>query len=272
MLTAEQRRDFDQRGVAKLAGAADPRVVETLRAEIHELIARRGLVPEPSLWSATLHASKLAGVGKAHGFAEVWGERVTSALDELIGAGKWLAPRYSGQVLSMPWPRADGKSWDVPHKGWHLDYRAPGLPHELPGVQLFLCLDRLESRSGATIVAAGLPRLVDGIRRRAGDSWPGSSQDVRKALRRESLWFRELCSIRPGEDRCARFMTPTAEGDGLSLEVVELTGEPGDVWLMHPWMMHAGSPNCGARPRLVMTERIRTAAGLAAFAPPEDRE
>ncbi len=272
MLTAEQRRDFDQRGVVRLAGAADARIVETLHGEIQALIAKRGLTPEPSVWSATLHASKLASVGKAHGFAEVWGARVTLAVDELIGAGKWLPPKYSGQILSMPWPRDDGKGWEVPHKGWHLDYRAPGFPHELPGVQLFLCLDRLESHSGATLVAAGLPRLVDAIRRRAGDAWPGSSLEVRKALRRESLWFRELNSIRPGEDRSARFMTPTVEGDGLSLEVVELSGEPGDVWLMHPWLVHSASPNCGTRPRLVMTERIRTAAGLAAFAPPEERE
>jgi hypothetical protein len=25
---------------------------------------------------------------------------------------------------------------------------------------------------------------------------------------------------------------------------------------MHPWMVHNLSPNCGARPRLVLTERI----------------
>ena len=41
----------------------------------------------------------------------------------------------------------------------------------------------------------------------------------------------------------------------LGLQVV--TGEPGDVWLMHPWMLHAPSANCSERPRMVLTERVR---------------
>ena len=70
-------------------------------------------------------------------------------------------------------------------------------------------------------------------------------------------WFRELSSLRPGEDRIARFMSAATPFDGVALQVVELTGEPGDVWAMHPWMVHNLSPNCGARPRIVLTERIR---------------
>ncbi len=45
--------------------------------------------------------------------------------------------------------------------------------------------------------------------------------------------------------------------DGVSLQVVELTGEPGDVFVTHPWLLHAPSANCGELPRMVLTERIR---------------
>jgi hypothetical protein len=130
---------------------------------------------------------------------------------------------------------------------------APGALATLPGVQLFVCLDRVEPRAGATVVACGTHRRIDALRRRKGPSWPGRSADVREALKREVPWVRELCSLRAGEDREARFMRSDGE-----LQVVELTGEPGDVWVMHPWILHAPAPNCGARPRMVLTERIRS--------------
>jgi hypothetical protein len=146
----------------------------------------------------------------------------------------------------------------LPHKVWHLDYRAPGAARGMPGIQLFLCVDRVESRGGATLVAAGTPRLIDAIRRSRGPDWPGASAEVRRELAREVPWFRELASLRPGEDRVARFLDAPTPFDGGTLQVVELTGEPGDVWAMHPWMVHNLSLNCGTRPRLVLTERIRT--------------
>jgi hypothetical protein len=262
MLTAEQRKAFDESGVVRLPRAVDPRVVGALRDEILAWIAQRGLAPEAKPHCHAIMPSKLARVANAHGFEEIWGAAVLAVIDEILGPGEWLLPKTAGQLLAMPWPTS-AVTWELPHGSWHLDYRAPGAARALPGLQLFLCVDRIESRSAATLVAAGTPRLIDGIRRRAGDSWPGSSSEVRKALRREVPWFRELSSVRPGEDRVMRFMSHSTEFSGGSLQVVELVGEPGDVWLMHPWMVHAGSSNCGTRPRMALTERIRTPEGCA---------
>lgn len=262
MLTAEQRKDFDERGVTCLRGAVAPAVAGALRDEILGWIAKRRLAPESPPHGAAIMPSKLARVSAGHGFAEIWGERVSAALDEILGRAAWLLPKTAGQILAMFWPRP-GVTWELPHGGWHLDYRAPGAARTLPGVQLFLCVDCIESHAGATLVAAGTPRLVDAIRRRAGPDWPGASSEVRRALRREAPWFRELCSLHPGEDRIARFMSHSTEHADSSLQVMELTGEPGDVWLMHPWMVHALSPNCGARPRMALTERIQSAAPAA---------
>ena len=44
------------------------------------------------------------------------------------------------------------------------------------------------------------------------------------------------------------------------MRVVELTGEAGDVVIGHPWLLHAGAPNCGAAPRLMRVQRVRLAA------------
>jgi ectoine hydroxylase-related dioxygenase (phytanoyl-CoA dioxygenase family) len=49
--------------------------------------------------------------------------------------------------------------------------------------------------------------------------------------------------------------TSTCVGD-VELRVVELTGDPGDVILMHPVMMHAGSVNCSSSPRLVLSTTV----------------
>jgi hypothetical protein len=38
--------------------------------------------------------------------------------------------------------------------------------------------------------------------------------------------------------------------------VVELTGDPGDVYLVHPLTMHASLPNCLATPRMVLSTTV----------------
>jgi hypothetical protein len=260
MLSAEQHSEFATRGVVRLAQAVESAVVEEFRERLLAFIAERKLGPEnPGVWLA-VKASRTAPVAGKYGFAELWGPMVVGALDALLGAGRWQVPQHAGQILPMTWPQPE-QPWLLPHKSWHLDYRAPGSASALPGAQLFLCIDRVEPRNAATLVVAGIPRLIDAIRLRRGPGWEGRSADVRGTVIREVPWFSELASLRPGEDRIARFMEKPTEFDGGTLQVVELVGEPGDVWLMHPWMLHAGSANCGARPRMVLTERIRGTAG-----------
>lgn len=255
MLSAAQRKEFDERGIVRLARAAPSRIVTALREEVLALVAARRLAPAAPSPGFAVTPSKTASVPNAHGFEEVWGPVVTAVLDQILGADGWRMPKHAGQLLAIAYPDR-GAAWELPHKTWHLDYSAPGSARGIPGLQLFLCVDRVEPRSGATLVAAGTPRRIEAIRRREGSGWPGRSADVREALRSELPWFRELCTLRPGEDRVARFMDAATVCDGEAFQVVELTGEPGDVWAMHPWMIHNLSPNCGARPRLALTERI----------------
>ena len=56
-------------------------------------------------------------------------------------------------------------------------------------------------------------------------------------------------------DRIAAFMDAETTVEGVPLRVVELTGEPGDMVLCHPVMVHCVAPNRGARPRFM---RIKT--------------
>jgi hypothetical protein len=259
VLTGAERAEFEARGIVRLAGAVDARVAQELREHVAGWVAKRRLAPAAPEPGFAVKPSRLAHLTKRRAFADVWGARVLGVLDDVLGAGAWQTPPDAGQLLFLTYPTA-GREWRLPHRMWHLDYAAPGSLRRLPGAQLFLCVDRIEPRGGATLVVAGLPRLVDAIRRRKGDGWPGRSIEVRRALRSEVPWFRELCSLRPGEDRVARFLERPTALEGGSLQVLELTGEPGDVHLMHPWMIHSLSANCGSRPRMALTARVQAQA------------
>lgn len=256
MLSVEQRREFEARGIVRLPAAADPTRARAFAERIRAYVVERKLEPSGSGPWLAVKASLTATLAKRLAFAQLWGATVVGAVDELLGAGRWQPPEHAGQILSLTWPQP-AQAWHVPHKVWHLDFPAPGAARGLPGIQVFLCLDRVESRAAATLVAAGTPRLIDALRLRRGPAWEGHSSEVRQALAREVPWYRELTSLRAGEDRIARFLEKPTEFEGGLLQVVELTGEAGDVWLMHPWMLHAPSANCGSRPRMVVTERIR---------------
>jgi hypothetical protein len=260
MLRRAQREEFETRGLLWLREAVDLACVAHLRDRVLERLSAGNLVPEVTPKGFAVHASRFSPIVRTLDFAKTWGPSVVSLVDELVGAGAWAVPSCAGQVLMVTFPSADAE-WTLPHKVWHLDYPAPAAGGQMPGLQVFLCLDRIEPRAGGTLFVAGSHRLVDGLRRRRPRNWPGASADVRQSLASEVPWLRELWSVRHGEDRIARFMGEVTASGGAELQVVETVGEPGDVLAMHPWILHAPAPNCGTRPRLMLTERVRVRPG-----------
>jgi hypothetical protein len=253
VLSAAQRASFEARGLLHLPGLVPADRVGALRERTLAYFAAHGLVPACTPPGFAVRPSRTAGLVKTLGFEEVWTPQLSRVLDALLGAGAWVVPRCAGQLLAVTYPAAAG-AWRLPHQVWHLDYMAPGAARALPGIQVFLCVDRVAPRAGGTLVACGTHRRIDALRLRAGPEWEGRSADVRKRLRADSPWFRALCSLRAGEDREARFMACAYDA---GLQVVELAGDAGDVFVMHPWLLHAPSENHGERPRLVLTERVR---------------
>jgi ectoine hydroxylase-related dioxygenase (phytanoyl-CoA dioxygenase family) len=43
---------------------------------------------------------------------------------------------------------------------------------------------------------------------------------------------------------------------GVPLRVMEMTGDPGDVIIWHPWLFHCATSNCTSRPRLMLRQPI----------------
>jgi hypothetical protein len=69
-------------------------------------------------------------------------------------------------------------------------------------------------------------------------------------------WVKELCSRDGAEGRVHRFMESSEVFGDVELRVIEMTGEPGDILLTHPLLLHAPAKNCGLVPRIVLSSTV----------------
>jgi hypothetical protein len=68
------------------------------------------------------------------------------------------------------------------------------------------------------------------------------------------------CGDDPNPRRNAYFMDADHDLDGIPVRVVELTGEPGDVVLAHPWLLHHAAPNTASYPRMMRGKNLHCRA------------
>jgi hypothetical protein len=81
------------------------------------------------------------------------------------------------------------------------------------------------------------------------------SSELKAALGPEHPWFAELFCFSSG-DRIQRFMQEGAVVRGVTVRVEEMTGEPGDLIVMHPATLHTFASNALDRPRLMLTATV----------------
>jgi hypothetical protein len=186
--------------------------------------------------------------------AKILTERVSGALDDLLGKGAWTPPRDWGRpLITFPQPGA----WEVPTRLWHWDNLCePHLDHPM-GLFVVSFIGSVAPRSGGTLILSGSPRLLLQQERRI----PASQRRVsiatlRDRFHRSHPLLMALTGQAPSPaDRIAAFMDEETIVEGVPLRVVELTGEPGDMVFCHPVIVHCVAPNRGAWPRFM---RIKT--------------
>ncbi|MBM7784946.1 phytanoyl-CoA dioxygenase family protein [Tenggerimyces flavus] len=253
MLTDAQRSEFDRTGIVKLQGvfSADDaaRMREVVWSELGDLYGMRA--DDPSTWNGDQYLSGLKRTKKHSAFDAILGPALEEALDDVLGPG-WERPKHQGQVLvTMP----DSAEWRVPHQQWHTDVAFEGHPR---GVKHWAFFDKVEPGGGGTVQLAGSHRLLS--RYLEGKSLAERElKTIRDGFLRSHPWLRMLTRDDGAPDRNERLMTET-DLDGLPARVVELTGEPGDVYLTDLWIMHARPRNASSRPRL-MRSRVYSAGG-----------
>jgi hypothetical protein len=251
-LSRPDREQLDERGLVKLEGLVPRRAAEALADRLWTELARKDGArrDDPRTWTVE-RPWAFQSVRGSGAFADMATPELRAVLDDLIG-GPWNEPRAWGQPLvCFPQPGA----WSLPSKVWHLDLPGGADAFSTHLGRVFLILGPLQPQGGGTLIAAGSHRLVA---RMAGAA-PGrqSSAEARRRLKAEHAWFRDLMGEDPGTpDRVARFMEAETVVAGVPCRVEEMTGAPGDVFLMHPLALHTMSPNVANQPRLVLTETI----------------
>lgn len=248
-LTPDQTEELAREGVVRVARAIPSADVDTMLGTLWRRIETRcGAVRDrPQTWRVE-RPSKLGAA--AEDFAAMGAPAVRAVLDDLLGPGGWVEPpRWAVPLVAFP--RAG--PWELPHRDWHLDLPATADPPRV--ARVFAVLARSEPHGGATVYVAGSHRLLRKMAAQAGRPLP--SADARRALAAAYPWFADLGAERPGEDRVRRFMGDGAVVDGVAVRVREMLGEPGDLIVMDPMMLHTPTPNVRTTPRMMLTALVR---------------
>ncbi|WP_327588134.1 phytanoyl-CoA dioxygenase family protein [Nonomuraea sp. NBC_00507] len=208
---------FVAEGFVKLEAAVPREVGDAARALVWQQI---GLSPdEPSGWQQpVVWASDLTGQGP---FGElVRSPRLHQALDEVAGPGGWV-PRGSIGNMPIRFPRVA----PADDRGWHIDASV--------------------ARPDGSWAVSGRPEtmlLLTLLSDVGDDDAPtrirvGSHRDAERALGE-----RVLDPFEAG---------PLLDAASKDRPVAYATGQPGDIYLVHPLTVHAADEHRGTRPRFM---------------------
>lgn len=225
MLSQGEIDAFVADGFIPVRGAVPTDVLHACRAEIWAELREQGILPDdPGTWREPVVRINCPD---SESFAAAGTQPVLwEAYDQLIGEGRWLRRRGVGGTIPVRFP----SQADPGDAGWHIEgsfdvggqwwvnyrSRARGL------LALFLLSD-IDADSAPTRVR------------------PGSHLDAARVLRPAGADGMSFM-------RAAELIAPASAGRPTA----QVTGEAGDVFLCHPFLVHAASwPHTGNQPRII---------------------
>jgi len=221
LLTQSQIDEFISDGYTIVREAFSASTAEAIRDFLWNELASRGTHrDDPSTWTeAVVHIAKTY---TDEPFASAWTEKLYLAFDDVMGEGRYTAPVGLGW-WPVSFPHIDPAPWAPPTRGWHIDgiqfHHHIDSPDQ--GLLPLFILSDIKPQGGGTAVSAGSHRLAARI---LADAEPSG------------LTHQELTD---------RMLSHPIEN------VRELTGNAGDVVLVHPFVLHARSPNTGDAVRFI---------------------
>jgi ectoine hydroxylase-related dioxygenase (phytanoyl-CoA dioxygenase family) len=236
------RAEFADRGVVRLDGAFGPDAAARIRAVVARYVERH---PGAS-WK---------GLKRSRAFDVAFrNPAVTGALDTVFGEAGWRPPRSGAQILVTP--PGDGP-WVLPD-AWHMDcgFEQPTWP--VFAVKLFAFFGDVGPCGGGTMLLPGSHRVVERYRSTFGTPPGGGKQNWHPFLRRHPpLGDLLRGAAQPGGGRS--MVGERYDIDGVDVDVVELTGAPGDVVVTHLHVFHCVAPNATATPRRMLAKAVLAA-------------
>jgi hypothetical protein len=258
VLSADERRFFAEHGYMRVTEAFPPDAALAMQDVMwQELQALHGIDRhDRATWR---HPWPAAGVRRrrtAPIFDAIAAPRLCGAIDQLLGAGNWSVPKSWG-VFLISFPPPSPSPWELPTQGWHWDGDAFRHLDSLNGLFVFTFYSHVRPRGGGTLAVAGSHRLLERFLRGLAPEVPHKHAILRKRFSSSDPWLAGLTGSAPStEDRVTRFMESVTEIDGIPVQALELTGEPGDAILCHPSILHAVSPNRAEVPRFMRAQQI----------------
>ena len=201
MLTDRQKSEFDVHGWLRLPGAIPEEDIQIVLDRIWDDLEQRCGIPrgDPENWPES-RPKGFNTLTRSGVFEPTCNQAVQDAVDDLLGPGQWEKPSPWGALL-LTFP--SNGSWFLPNHSWHMDLQASVsvAADKTPGVQVFVVLEPLPARGGATIGLSGSHRLVRHLARQPELIDEGRSKDISKAVRRAAPNLRDLWSHDSGGDR-----------------------------------------------------------------------
>lgn len=223
-LTEEEVRQFIEQGYVVVRGAFS----RDLAVRIIPLVWAELEIDAQDLSTWTQPRITLQKILTAPPVPEIYTQRYLSAIDDLCGRGRWRTSRGAG-YWPIVLPGFFSPLWKPPRGGWHLDrkfeiYHIATPDRALVGLELFT---DIKPGGGGTAIRIGSHHAV---------------ARLLAAAEPEGLRQRELQ---------LRSAAVTAH-----LPVIEINGQAGDVVLMHPYTVHASSPNTGTVVRILANKPV----------------
>jgi hypothetical protein len=213
-----------------------------------ELAHRYGIARDDrSTWRVEV-PHHLQGLKKDPAFAAIGSSALGGALDDILGLG-WTRPNNWGALfITFPVP---GAVHDVSLGSWHID--APYDTSVAPpfGARVLALFGDVEPGAGGMNLVEGSHRVLEVFAARQPAEILAKNARARRALLRSDPWLSGLHRPDDPRARIQQFMHDGADIDGVPVRVVEVTGCAGDVFLMHPGVLHARPVNAGNAPRFM---------------------
>ena len=244
-LSDAQLAELETRGFVRVKAAITAAEAATMEDRVWAWLADRDGIDRDDRSTWPVEVKKLQPLRKAAVFDGFVNTQTSSVFEGLLGFGWHQFGLNPQPLLSFP----STATWELPHKMWHFDVPARGPAKGFRALRCLGFVNDVATHGGGTLVVEGSHQLVRALVAAEPDHDAGQSSDVRRVLARSSPWFAALSE--PGRDRIKRFMDNGDTVDGVDVRVVELTGAPGDVIVMHPWVLHNISMNVADTPRMM---------------------
>ena len=252
MLNEADLRQFQEQGFLVVRDCVPETIVQQARGTIWaDLMSKHNLHDDPDTWQGQYFAH----TAKSLNGWDMPSNQIRLLLDDLLGEKKWVSDHESkscGVVFASLPHTNEADIWTVSGE-WHWDQ---GENRHLPsynGMQVCTLLTDAKHQDGGTLFVSGSHHLVlEHFHRTRGQFSDNYSSARMRSFFKTEEWFRDLDrGTVPKRERVATYMEQVSEFNDVRLQVHEMTGKSGDVYFLHPLLVHAGTANGGQTPRLM---------------------